>query len=179
MKYVRKLFGVLPLILTIIVYKCGFDNHNSWIHFSMDASFHFSLITVNAIFGGFLYTNYSLLIGLLDNSIIEKIKNTDIIRKRNEHIIRGIVYATISVLAGLYLVLILPGNLPISKSVYNFVQSIEVVYMIFLIIYFLLSLYEMSLLVKGIHSPDNAKTDEEIKLLKTQIRENAKRTNEN
>ena len=36
-----------------------------------DPSFHFNLITVNALFGGFLYTNYSLLLGLLDNSIVE------------------------------------------------------------------------------------------------------------
>ncbi|MFR1479561.1 MAG: hypothetical protein ACLSB9_29660 [Hydrogeniiclostridium mannosilyticum] len=58
-----------------------------------DPSFHFNLITVNALFGGFLYTNYSLLLGLLDNSIVEKVKNTKIISKRNSHILKGIIYA--------------------------------------------------------------------------------------
>jgi len=74
-----------------------------------DPSFHFNLITVNALFGGFLYTNYSLLLGLLDNSIVEKVKNTKIISKRNSHILKGIIYATVSVMAGLYLVLV-PTN---------------------------------------------------------------------
>ena len=66
-----------------------------------DESFHFNLITVNALFGGFLYTNYSLLIGILDNPQVKKAQNTEIISKRNSHILHGIVYATVSVVSGL------------------------------------------------------------------------------
>jgi len=137
-----------------------------------EASFHFNLITVNALFGGFLYTNYSLLIGLLDNSIIEKVKNTNIIEKRNSHILKGIIFATVSVVSGLYIVLVPIGESSVLRALNCFMLNVEIVFMAFLILYFLLSLREMSILIKNIHSSKGKKTDEEIKELKQQIRNN-------
>ena len=53
-----------------------------------DVSFHFSLMTVNALFGGFLYSNYGMLVGLLDNDTIQKVKGTDIMtRQKNRCVI--------------------------------------------------------------------------------------------
>ena len=92
-----------------------------------DPSFHFNLITVNALFGGFLYTNYSLLLGLLDNSIVEKVKNTKIISKRNSHILKGIIYATVSVMAGLYLVLVPTNGSKFLHAIYCFMQNAEII----------------------------------------------------
>lgn len=134
-----------------------------------DPSFHFNLITVNALFGGFLYTNYSLLLGLLDNSIVEKVKNTKIISKRNSHILKGIIYATVSVIAGLYLVLVPTNGSKFLHAIYCFMQNAEISFMAFLIFYFLLSLKEMSVLVGTIHNDKGAKTDKEIKELKEKI----------
>lgn len=134
-----------------------------------DPSFHFNLITVNALFGGFLYTNYSLLLGLLDNSIVEKVKNTKIISKRNSHILKGIIYATVSVIAGLYLVLVPTNGSKFLHAIYCFMQNAEISFMAFLIFYFLLSLKEMSVLVGAIHNDKGAKTDKEIKELKEKI----------
>lgn len=135
-----------------------------------DPSFHFNLITVNALFGGFLYTNYSLLLGLLDNAIVEKVKNTKIISKRNAHILKGIIYATFSVIAGLYLVLVPPSNSKLFRSIYCFMQNAEISFMAFLIFYFLLSLKEMSVLVGAIHNDKEAKSDMEIGKLKEKIK---------
>lgn len=141
----------------------------------VDSAFHFSLITVNALFGGFLYTNYSLLIGLLDNAIVDKIKTTDIIVKRNAHILKGIVYATISVIAGLYLVLFSPTGSFLLKTIYLVALNAEIVFMTFLIIYFLLSLREMSMLISNIHNQKGKKSNDEIKRLRQEIKDNAKK----
>ena len=135
-----------------------------------DTSFHFNLITVNALFGGFLYTNYSLLIGLLDNSIIEKVRNTNIIEKRNTHILKGIVFATGSVVAGLFMVLTPIGLSGMLKILRCFMLNVEIVFMAFLIIYFLLSLYEMNILIKNTNNPKGKKSEEEIIALKEKIK---------
>ena len=126
--------NALPLICSITA--CIYISLGGTPLFIVDASssFHFSLITVNALFGGFLYTNYSLLLGVLDNPIIEKVKNTNIIHKRNSHILKGITYATISVIAGLYLILAPINNSKFWKLIYCFMQNAEIIFMFFLII---------------------------------------------
>ena len=131
-------------------------------------SFHFNLITVNALFGGFLYTNYSLLIGLLDNKIIEQVQNTSIIAKRNSHILKGIIYATISVISGLCLVLIPQSFLPWLTSL---LINVEITFMGFLIIYFILSLKEMSKLVKLLHNSNDKDKDNKIASVKSKFLE--------
>lgn len=175
----RILLDVLPLILSFIGLGYSLKNGHPCFLVCPDNSFHFDIITVNAVFAGFLYTNYSLLIGLFDNAVIKKIQNTSIIKKRNQHIMRGIIYATISVVSGLYLVLIPQGSSHFSKAVWYLFQNAEIVFMGFLIIYFLLSLYEMSSLVKSVHQTDEYKTDAEIKALKDQIRNSSTKGRKN
>lgn len=96
-------FPVLFSILCTIVVEV-FDV--VLISLPVDSAFHFSLMTVNALFGGFLYSNYGMLVGLLDNVTIQKVKGTAIMTKRNSLVLCGIVYATLSVVCGLYITLI-------------------------------------------------------------------------
>ncbi len=166
----------LPLICSVagcIYILCGGE---PLLIVSDSPSFHFNLITVNALFGGFLYTNYSLLLGLLDNSIVEKVKHTKIISKRNAHILKGIIYATVSVIAGLYLVIIPTSDSGFLRAIYCFMQNTEITFIVFLIFYFLLSLKEMSVLIGAIHNDKGAKTDREIEELKEKIQ--SKQTND-
>lgn len=169
---IGKLCNVAPLICSIIGSFYVLRGGNPWIIVPSDSSFHFNLITVNALFGGFLYTNYSLLVGLLDNSIVEKVKHTKIINKRNSHILKGIIYATISVVAGLYLVLVPSNTSRYLTIIYCFMQNVEIVFMAFLIFYFLLSLKEMCVLVNAIHNSKGARTNTDIKELKDKIKSN-------
>ncbi len=171
-KILQWISNLLPLALSVISCAVFLKSGKTWFIASTDKSFHFSLITVNALFGGFLYTNYSLLVGLLDNSIINKVKNTNIIKKRNTHILKGIIYATISVIAGLYLVLVSSAESGINHIIYSFMQNVEIVFMAFLIAYFILSLHEMSMLVKSVHSPKGKKSEKEISNLIEQIKDN-------
>lgn len=134
-----------------------------------DKTFHFNLITINALFGGFLYTNYSLLIGLSDNKVMEKLRNTNIIEKRNHHIFNGILYATLSVIAGILLILYPDNNYLLTKLIYPFLQNSEIVFMVSLIIYFLLSLKEMNTLVNNISASDNRISKTEIEEIRRKV----------
>lgn len=125
--------------------------------------------TDNALFGGFLYTNYSLLIGLSDNKVMGKLKNTNIIEKRNHHIFNGILYATLSVIAGILLILYPDSNYLLTKLFYPFLQNSEIVFMVFLIIYFLLSLKEMNTLVNNISVSDNRISKAEIEEIRRKV----------
>ena len=168
----EKLGNAAPWICVIFGSIYVFSGGKPWIVIPFDSSFHFDLITVNALFGGFLYTNYSLLLGLLDNSIVEKVKNTQIIAKRNSHILNGITYATFSVMAGLYLIFFRPSTAWLLRFLYCFAQNAEIVFMAFLILYFSLSLKEMNKLVRAIHNQKTAKSAEEIEEIKDRILSN-------
>jgi len=173
-KLIKILIDVLPLLLSVIgcIYVlCG---GKQLVKIPSDTNFHFSLITVNALFGGFLYTNYSLLIGLLDNDIVEKIKSTNIIHKRNIHILKGIIYSTFSVVSGLCFVLIPPSDSKIQSIMSCFMGNVEITFMAFVILYFTLSLREMKILIDSVHYSKNAKSEEEIQSLKAKIKGNHK-----
>lgn len=86
-------------------------------------------------------------------------------RKRNSHILKGIIYATISVISGLYLVLVPQAVFPWITSL---LINVEITFMVFLIAYFILSLKEMYNLVNLIHKSDNSHIDEEIAAVKKQ-----------
>ena len=160
--------SIAPCALSIIGFIYANIIGSSLVTVPNDASFHFNLITVNALFGGFLYTNYSLLIGLLDNKIIEQVQNTSIIAKRNSHILKGIIHATISVISGLCLVLIPQSFLPWLTSL---LINVEITFMGFLIIYFILSLKEMSKLVKLLHNSNDREKDNKIASVKSKFLE--------
>lgn len=171
---IKKMAIVTPLICSIIGCIYILYGNSPWIVIPTNSSFHFNIITVDALFGGFLYTNYSLLIGLLDNNIIEKVKNTEIIYKRNLHILNGIICATISVLAALCIIFGLFSNTYLGPVIYCFTQNAEIAFMLFLIIYFSLSLKEMNELVYTIHHPNQKKSAKDINKLKEKIRNNFK-----
>lgn len=165
----KNYLGLLPIALSFLGFVSVFYFDKVWIIVPYDYSFHFSLITVNALFGGFLYTNYSLLIGVLDNKIVEKVRNTSIIEKRNQNILRGIMYATISATAGLLTILI-PMESYFLLMIKSLMVNIEIVFLFFLIFFFVLSLIEMHILIKHISMPINKKTKEEIAAVKKIIR---------
>ncbi len=171
MKHLRKLCYFLPIICSFIGWIVTIVSKELWFDLPCDTSFHFNLITVNALFGGFLYTNYSLLIGILDHPIIKKVEKTDIIKKRNSHILKGIVCAVVSAVSGILIVLFPQKCTTLQFATISFLENAEIVFMAFLILYFLLSLYEMQKIIKVIHPSSNTKEIKEIERLKERIKE--------
>ena len=171
----KKFWCVLPFLWTAVSSIYIFLGGKPFLIISSDSSFHFNLITVNALFGGFLYTNYTLLVGLLDKALIKKVAHTQIIRKRNSHILKGIVYSVISIACSLFLILISENDSRFFQFIYCLIENAEITFMFFLIFYFLLSLKEMNTLVNALHPKDGAKSELEMKNLKQKILENSKK----
>lgn len=170
MKVKRCIVNAAPLIWSVVGFLYVQLGLEPWFTVPLEPSFHFSLITVTAIFGGFLYTNYSLLIGLLDNKIITQLTGTTIIEKRNRHILNGIIYATVSVIAGVYLTTVSAPSSGYESGVICMMVNIELSFMLSSILYFLLSLREMNRLIVELHKSDKNKTSAEIQEFKDNVR---------
>ena len=151
----QKLINTLPLLISIIGFVSSHIFHVTFVYLPADSSFHFNLVTINALFGGFLFTGLSLMVGFLDNAIINKLKGTDIIKRRNQHIIKGISYSVISVCASLLFILYPETQNPSKAFVRTVLCNFEITYMFFGIAYFLLSLKEISSLVEKLYSGKN------------------------
>lgn len=173
----KRFYPIRLVLLPVICSVLGTVMHTNFnitvFNIPIEQSFHFNIITVNALFGGFLYTNYSLLIGLSDNSIINKIKNTDILEKRNAHILKGILYSVVSIISGLLIALKCTSvdSKAVESFHFNLILNIEIVFLCFSIIYFTLSLIEMHKLVTEINKPISKKSDDEIEKIKDKIKQ--------
>lgn len=160
------IFPVLFSILcTIAVKAFGFV----LVSIPVDSAFHFSLMTVNALIGGFLYSNYGMLVGLLDNDTIQKVKGTAIMTKRNSQVLRGIVYATLSVACGLYITLIGIQTSPIWEWIFCWMINGEIVFMIAAMAFYLLSLKEMNQLVKALYKTGKHLSRSEVTEIKKKV----------
>ena len=74
-----------------------------------------------------------------------------------------------SVIAGLYLALAPARNSKVWNIVYCFMQNVEIIFMAFLIVFFLLSLREMSALIRAIHSGSGARSKKEMQELRDKV----------
>lgn len=166
----RRYIIFIPTLLSIIISVLSFLFKFEPLKLPMDSTFHFSLVTINSIFAGFLYTNYSLLLGLSDNEVIKRLKNSTLIEKRNKHILSGILSAVISVIVGLIIVIIdLDVKSTPQKYVNDFLVEIELLYMALSIIFFLLSIKEIHVLIHAVNKSDKKMTDEQLEEIKKNI----------
>lgn len=147
--------------------------------YAEQSSFHFSMITINSIFAGFLYTNYSLLLGLLGNEKINKLLGTSIIKKRNDRIFIGIICSVVSIIAGLILAIATAYNTGQTSQVqitgnlaFSAIFIVETVFMAFGIIYFTLSIKEMHVLVSAASKPTKKVDQDIIQKVRTAIKDN-------
>ncbi len=169
--WVRRLGIILPTIISIVstILVVAFDL--VIVTIPVASEFHFGLMTVNALFGGFLYSNYGMLVGMLDNETIQKVKGTEIMAKRNEKVLFGIVYATLSVVCGLYIVLI---SHRLGNALLCWAINAEIVFMITAMIFYLCSLCEMNRLVKALNKSDKEEK-QRIKKLKGKLLSKSKK----
>lgn len=169
MKRTGKILCIVPVLLailgTILVKLFGI----SFISIPAVSDFHFGLMTVNALFGGFLYSNYGMLVGLLDNETIQKVKGTSIMARRNALVLAGIVYATLSVISGLYITLIGIKAGCVYEWLFCLMINCEIVFMIAAMVFYLLSLVAMNQLVKALYGTNKKLGKRKIKQIKDEI----------
>lgn len=162
--------ALVILILTIISVFTGFTLFTV----PTNIDLHFGLITICSIFAGFLYTNYSLLLDFSTTDLATKIKNTNIIPKRNKHITCGIICSIISTISGL--LLSIDFNDMLSNYIYNkfpwltyTIYCTEIFYIFMTIIFFLISLFEMKLLINSRNNVSSQINNETIDKVKEQL----------
>lgn len=153
--FTMKVYRFVPIFLTVASTFAVLMLELIFVTIPMDSSFHFGLMTVNALIGGFLYSNYGLLVGLLDNETIQAVNATSIMSRRNTHILCGITYATLSVLCGLYIVLLGDRTGLFPEIFCCCMINGEIVFMISSISFFLCSIKEMNELVRALNNPVN------------------------
>lgn len=165
----QKILCIFPILLVLVCSVAVAGFHFSIIEITDDSSFHFGIMTVNALFSGFLYSNYGLIVGLLDNEAIKQVNGTDIMQKRNIHVLWGIAYATLSVLCGLYIVLIGYPTNQLSSVVYIIILNGEMIFMISAICLYLTSLIEMNQVITALHNPQSNDSKQKIEEIRNQI----------
>ena len=148
MNYIRH--QIVPIVSMIVIYFICECKNISFHHIEDYIDFQFNLITVSTIFAGFLYTNYSILIGLSDTKLVEKISATSIIEKRNVFILNGILDSFLSVVLGLLLIIIFAYSGNLDSFLFRALQIAEIVYVLFAVLFFLRSLIKMNDLVKAV-----------------------------
>lgn len=172
MTWIRRLGMIVPAIVSVMstTLAIAFDFIIATI--PMASEFHFGLMTVNALFGGFLYSNYGMLVGLIDNETIQKVKGTEIIAKRNAKVLFGIVYATLSVVCGLYIVII---SHRLGNALLCWAINAEIVFMATAIIFYLWSLREMNRLIRALYCSGKEEEQQRIKELKRRMLHKSKK----
>lgn len=169
MKRLYKALDYLPpvLVFTGTVFVRHFNI--IFVVIPFDTSFHFGLMTVNALFGGFLYSNYSILTGLLDNSTVQEIHGTNIIQKRNILASKGIMYAAFSVLSGIYMLLMADKSGVIWDTISCFAANCEIILMVTAIAYYLLSLRSTNTLTEMLYRDEDSLDENEVSARKDAI----------
>lgn len=152
----------IPIIIVAVLSAICIFTGQPIFEIPTDPSFHFGLITVSSIFAGFLFTNYSLLPGIVQTELGKKIEATNLIDNRNQYIQHGIRCAVISILAGVFL------SIDFSENIDEFVTNklvclpniliyTEIVFMIFTVIFFTVSMYKMNILIKATYRNSDKK----------------------
>lgn len=169
MKTSWKVLGAFPVLFSILCTIAVEVFDIVLVSLPLDSAFHFSLMTVNALVGGFLYSNYGMLVGLLDNETMQKVRGTAIMTKRNSQVLCGIVYATLSVVCGLYITLIGKRESTIEEYLFCWMINGEIVFMIAAMTFYLLSLKEMNRLAKALYKTGEHLSKSEVKETKRKV----------
>ena len=161
---------ILSSILTIALFLISVIFKFQLFMTPTDSSIHFGITTICSIFAGFLYSNYSILLEFSETKLAAKLKNTDILKKRNKHILQGIICSIISIMTGLLLCIDINPTLvsllgDISSHASCFLYNAELVFSFATIILFIQSLFEMKCIVNSkikSANPLNANTIDEF-----------------
>lgn len=129
--------------------------------------YQLSLFTISSVFAGFSFTELGILLSLMSEELIRRLKGTNIITKKSENIVNSIIYFCIS---GIFSLMFVIGfNSVIFKYLYKFNEKISqqsvdgvlftcgVCYILFGIIYFIISSKGVYELIKKIYGYNTSK----------------------
>lgn len=164
----------LFFIITLCIFLFGRFTHIYLfiINIGNESDYHSNILTINSILSGFSLTNLGILISISGDQLVEKLKGTDILVKRNILISHSICFGAISIMASLLFVL----NINIQKAknfttmFYEYLFVVEIASLFLSIIYFLLSIKKMIQLLTYIYVPKKPYTCDKIDRLREQMK---------
>lgn len=169
---------VLFFIITFCVFLIGEISHFYLfiIDVGDETEYHSNILTMNSILSGFSLTNLGILISISSDQLVEKLKGTDILIKRNTLISHSICFGAISIMASLLFVLNI--NMPIASHLidmfYNYLFTVEISSLFLSILFFLLSIKKMIELLTYIYIPKKQYTCDKIERIQEQMRNSVK-----
>lgn len=110
---------------------------------------HFNLITVNSVFIGFLFTSLSMIIGFLDQKIIQIYNMTDNLEKVYSNIEKGIEFSLSSIVIAILNLIIFEKYIK-SYRIISSLYSLEVLLVIIAIYYLFNVMKSLKILVESI-----------------------------
>ncbi|MFV0344223.1 MAG: hypothetical protein ACK5JH_15275 [Anaerocolumna sp.] len=142
-----------------------------YVNISDSIEYHFKILTINSILSGFSLTNLGILISISGDQLIEKLKGTDILIKRNILISYSIIFGSISIFISLLFVLNIDIGIDnLSIQIFeNWLFILEIVALFLSIIYFLIAIKKMIQLLSYIYVPKQRYTCDKIMKIKEQM----------
>lgn len=130
-------------------------------------------ITISTVFAGFSFTALGLLLGMSSEQLIVRVKNTSIIPKKINKIISSIVFFIASVFVSLVYILgiadlIMSVN-NIGRAVYEIIYILGIGYLIVGIGYFVISVFELSDLIKRVYDYNSNENKKQINAAREQL----------
>lgn len=171
--YTTKVMLVFLIALIVCIIGNVFDFYVFEVEITDPVEYHFKILTVNSILSGFSLTNLGILISVSGDQLIEKLKGTDILVKRNVLISYSIIFGAISIIISLVFVVNINLKINDTLKIYldNFMFILEMLSLYLSIIYFLLSVRKMIQLLSYIYIPKKVYTCDKINKIKKQMEE--------
>jgi len=138
MKIIKMVFIV---IMTLII--------SQFIDVSVVKNNHFNMITVNAVFIGFLFTSLSILLGFLNEKVVRFFEKAWALKVVYASIEKGIVCSLLSVILS-FINLVITEKYILNDKVINSLYGFEITFLIITTYYLFKTLYNLKVIVDSI-----------------------------
>lgn len=174
------LLPFIILIMIIILNNTGIIDLRTLIGENSE-SIHFNLITVNAIFAGFLFTAITFFIGVNTTKTVEVLERIDYMDKVYKNLNMGFIASLISIILSLVSIFVFPAISNVSW-IYNYVfikcivnviiPAMILMSLVYTIIKFLIALKHLNFIISSIRrksklsAPSRESIEETLKKIK-------------
>ena len=131
------IIGIITIIISFIL-KLDFIKDS-----------HFDLITVNSVLIGFLFTSLSILLGFLNEKIIQFFEKAGALRKVYQNIEDGICFSLLSIAVSIINLTIVEKYV-LNKIVINFLYALEINFLIITLILLFITINNLKIIIESI-----------------------------
>lgn len=119
---------------------------------------HFNLITVNSVFIGFLFTSLSILLGFLNEKIVQFFEKAGALKNVYRSIENGILFSLFSIIIS-FINLMFSEKFLNQKMVLNSLYGFEVTFIILALYFLFRTLYYLKIIINSIQIDKKKKTE--------------------